>query len=481
MTTIKQPKALYNIFLTEMWERFSYYGITALLILYINKSFNLSKDDVYSIYGAYGALVYMTPLLGGYISDKWLGAYHSVLLGAALIVVGHFVVAVPDSRHLFFYLGLAIVIVGTGFFTPSINACLGQLYKTNDVRRDGGFTLAYMGRNFGTILAPLICAYVAAKYDWRYAFVLAGIGMIIGMKNFASAKNLLSEKSFVHVSKSKMLLVFWISLFATLAAFLLMLLPNWVGYVLFMVAISVVVVLIRLLISVSITIRKRMIATLLLTAFYVVFMVLLQQSGGALNLFTEDYVRKEFFQFHLETGMFQSVEPLALVLLTPLFIGFWAKMGEKGIVIADGVKFALGLSIMASSFFLLAYGMQFSDDNGQISMLWINLAYLLQAMGELFIGPIGLAMVSNLIPNNWLGLFMGVWVLAQSIANFLAAKMGAILTPNIEASSAKAMISSSHIYQSAFIKLGCIGFFFALILLIISPWIVKLINEGNHE
>ncbi len=162
-----QPKAIPYLFLTEMWERFSYYGITAILILYMAKTFHVTKIEIYAIYGAYGALVYMTPLVGGVIADKFLGSFNSVVVGAVLIALGHFVMALRDAHFHFFYLGLAIIIVGTGLFSPNINAIVGHLYYPKDKRRDGGYTLAYMGRNIGTILAPIVCSWVAAAYSWR--------------------------------------------------------------------------------------------------------------------------------------------------------------------------------------------------------------------------------------------------------------------------------------------------------------------------
>jgi POT family proton-dependent oligopeptide transporter len=469
---LSQPKALKNIFLTEMWERFSYYGITALLILYINKEFNLSKDDVYTIYGAYGALVYMTPLLGGYLTDKFLGCYQAVLLGATLIVVGHFVVALHDPQHLFFYLGLSLVIVGTGFFTPSINACLGELYSSDDKRRDSGFTIAYMGRNIGTILAPILCAWIAARFDWRYAFIVAGVGMMFGMHTFIRAKKDLAGASFASMNAEQFLKVSLITILVTGIIFVLMLVPKVVGWALLVVSLGLCTYLLRLFIEISEQTRKRMWAALILTAFYVAFMILLQQSGGALNLFTDEFVNKEFLSFHIETGMFQSVEPLAVVILSPLFVLFWRRLDERGFLLSYGQKFSIGILVMSLSFWLLAVAMSTMNDAHQIAMSWINSAYLMQACGELFIGPIGLAMISKLIPNRLVGLFMGIWVLAQSVANYLAALIGNVITP--QDSGAMNALLLMHDYKVAFFSLGLAGVLIALLLFFVSPALRRL-------
>lgn len=466
---MKHPKAIPYLFLTEMWERFSYYGITAILILYMDKEFHISRDKVYAIYGAYGALVYMTPLIGGALADRWLGSVNAVIIGAILIAIGHFVVAVQDPAFQYFYFGLAIIIVGTGLFSPNINAIMGHLYHANDARRDSGFTLAYMGRNIGTIIAPILCAWIAARYDWHYAFIVAGVGMLFGLHIFLKGQKHYNKRSFQsYLSHSIWLVMSLGLLLLTFIIFYVIEHVNWVGPLLGLSTVLMLGLLSYYARQEEVETRRNMIVALILTLFYIVFMIYLQQSGGALNLFTDDYVNKTWYGIQFQTGMFQSVEPLALVLLAPLYNRLWSFLAKKKLAISDGLKFVFGLTLMSASFLLMSLGVRFHSSSGLISMHWINLTYVLQAAGELFIGPIGLAMVSRLIPTYMLGLYMGFWVLGSAIANYLAAKIGAYITPAI---AEHVTVKGLHLYASAFSQLALFGFLTVILLVICLPFL----------
>lgn len=466
------PTGLYYLFLTEMWERFSYYGITAILILYMNKTFAISNDAVYAIYGAYGALIYTTPLIGGLIADRVLGSYQTVIIGIWLIAIGHFVVAVQSTGFGYFYIGLAIIIVGTGLFSPNINAIVGNLYTRGDGRRDSGFTLAYMGRNIGTIIAPIACAWIAAQYDWHWAFIVAGIGMFIGLFTFTRGKrhfNALSFKPSNPMTLPAMQVSLLVALVAAVVIIDLMLIHvQWVGYLLLLAVVTTVTLLLMITRHETPVCRRQVKIAIALTAFYIVFMILLQQSGGALNLFTDSNVNRRIGSWTIETGMFQSVEPLALVLLSPLYNKMWFSLSKRDIHLSDALKFTIALVVMASSFMVMALAMFFVDKStGLIAMTWINVTYLLQAASELFIGPIGLAMITRLVPAKIVGLFFGFWVMGSAIANFIAAKIGAWITPVNQAAAHGVQAIAA--YQSAFLKLASLGIFAAIILAILLP------------
>lgn len=467
---VKHPRAIPYLFLTEMWERFSYYGITAILILYMSHAFSLTTEKVYAIYGAYGALVYMTPIIGGWLADKYLGAVNAVLIGGGLITIGHFIVAIPDSQFIAFYLGLAVIIVGTGLFSPNINAIVGHLYQENDERRERGFTLAYMGRNIGTVIAPIIASLVAAYYDWHYAFIVAGLGMLFGLYIFYRGFSHYNDKSFIsHLNLRVWGFISVVVIVLIGLSFFLMERQKVVGPVLLALLIVMLLRLFRVAQTATTKVRNNLVYALVLTIFYILFMVLLQQSGGALNLFADKFVNKSLFGFTLQTGMFQAVEPLALVLLAPLYSHVWGVLSEKGIHLQDSIKFVLGLCVMSSSFVLMGFAMNFANTQGQIAMSWLNGCYLLQAAGELFIGPIGLAMVSRLIPNSMIGLYMGFWVLGSAIANFVAAKIGAYITPDLSHLSTKLIDVALLQYQHAFYRLSVFGFVAAGLLFAIRP------------
>ncbi len=460
---LSQPRGLYYLFLTDLWERFSYYGITAILILYMDKTFQLSTQEVYAIYGTYGALIYLVPLLGGWLADNLWGSYRTVIVGTCLIALGHFIVALRDPNYYFFYAGLAVIILGTGLFTPNIHATVGHLYKDNDPRRESGFTLAYMGRNVGTIIAPILCAWIAGRTDWHWAFIVAGLGMLVGLWTFMRGKPHYSASSFVKrtplQNNNKKIFIFLLFPLSLSIIYLTMRHTNWTSVLLF---ISVLIIILRLILLAwqeDAKSRKAISTASMLTIFYMVFMILLQQSGGTLNLFTDRHINKQLGSYTLETGMFQAVEPLALVLLTPLFTCLWQYADRRKWVISDENKFTIGLFVMSSSFVVLMVSLSYQNVQGFIAMSWIYIVYVMQAMGELFIGPIGLAMISRIIPRRMLGFFMGVWVLGASLANYTAAKIGGWIIPTDEDPTMLFL----H-YRHAFFYLALFGFIASFIL-----------------
>ena len=471
------PKAIPYLFMTEMWERFSYYGITAVLILYMSKTFSMDNEQVYAIYGAYGALVYMTPLVGGWLADNYLGRVATVIMGGVFIAAGQFIVSMPSTELSVFYYGLAVVIVGTGLFIPNINAIVGELYEANDPGRENGFTLAYMGRNIGTILAPIIASEVAALYNWRLAFAVAGCGMLLGLVIFLIGLRQYNARSFsASITPS---LVAKVAIFSALLSglvFLFMAHNQLVGPLLISVVIGMSLYFIGFACKEETLQRDKIFAAMTLTAFYIVFLILLQQSGGALNLFTDRFVDRTAFGFTIETGMFQSIEPLALIMLAPFYNRLWTSLAEKKRSVSDGTKFVGALALMSSSFVLMAFAMHFTNGNGLISMHWINVTYVLQAAGELFIGPIGLAMVSRLIPSKVVGLYMGFWVLATAVANFIAAKIGAYITPVANLSGHVSQQLAIHSYQVAFFELSVLGFTSVVLLALLVPKLNRLIR-----
>jgi POT family proton-dependent oligopeptide transporter len=426
----KQPRGLFYLFQTELWERFSYYGVTALLILYLSKSLHLPDELTYTLYGAYGTLIYATPILGGIIADRFLGPYRAVILGGLLIALGHFLLMLQDSSLYAFFSGLSFIIVGTGLFKPNIGTMVGNLYTTNDARRDSGFTLAYLGSNIGTIAAPLIASFIAVKYNTNIAFGLAGIGMLVGLFFFYRGRKHLNLTPTPTPIKTR--LEFSISLISlgvlTLSAAIYFFLKNpaLTQYLIVIIGAGTILLFTRALLKSSSREKKQLILLMIFIVFYVIFMIMLQQSGGMLNLFTDRFVDRQFLGWQIPTSTFQAVEPLALVLLGPLFAYFWQRSSTSGKAISYPISFAISLIILASAFTILSLAIKLTGEHGKISMWWLNSSYVLQAGGELFIGPIGLAMLTKLTPKRLIGMMMGIWVLGSAIANFSAAKIGAL-------------------------------------------------------
>ncbi len=470
----KHPKGIVFLFLTELWERFSYYGFAALLILYMSKTFHVPEKYVYTIYGAYGALVYTTPAIGGFIADKVFGCYSAVLYGALLITLGHFIMAIPEPTHHYFYLGLAFIIVGTGLFKPSISTMVGQLYENCPELRDNGFTIAYMGSNLGTIIAPIVCAYVAKSFGYHIAFSLAGIGMIVGMltcyigKKHFSASSITAPQTSNNVLK---LLTALICIAGIYAVFYALNNPKGVGMILDVVGSLTFAVLLTIALRSPKKERNNMLIVIMLTLFYVIFMALLQQSGGAMNLFTDQFVDRKIAGQIIPTGAFQAVEPLAIVLLTPLYTTLWRTLQKHSINLRYEFKFFVALLIMGFSFVIMVLSIHYTPTHLNQNMAWINFSYLLMAAGELFIGPIGLAMLSSLVPKRVIGLFMGAWVLASAFANYIAAKIGMLTSSN----SLQHLLRKDalQLYLSAYGYMVVIAFSAALLLLAIIPLLRK--------
>jgi len=476
-----QPKGIYYIFQTELWERFSYYGLTAILILYLSEVFNLPDVEVYTLYGTYTALVYTTPILGGLLADQILGPFHTVILGGLLISVGHFVMVLVDQNHFYFFFGLSLIIVGTGFFKPNISTLLGQLYSSNDARRENGFTWAYLGCNIGTIIAPILTSIVALKFNWNFAFGLAGVGMIIALIILYRGKKYLNQKSLSAPQYISKKMIFMVSLGIIL---LLAIMNSALFYS------NLIFVLLTVITAIALGLigyawrnsdpyeRSHILFVSVLIVFYVIFMMMLQQSGGMLNLFTARNVDRYIFEWHIPAGMFQSVEPFFVVILGPFYTRWWTHLNQKKINFDYPLKFIIALIGMTIAFAFLILSIRFFNHDGFISLWWINFSYFLQASSELFIGPIGLAMVSSLIPKRFIGIFMGLWILALAFANFIAAKVGAWMSPITKQEALHIPTESIHLYGAIIEKLTFFAFSATVILLLVRPFLLSLLARN---
>ncbi|WP_150465573.1 peptide MFS transporter [Francisella sp. SYW-2] len=474
----KYPQGMVYLFLTGLWERFSYYGITALLILYLLKFFDISDSRTYLIYGAYASMVYGTPIIGGIIADKYIGQYRSIIIGASLIALGHFVMIVPNTQHIYFFLGLSLVIVGTGLFKPSIGAITGALFTDTEYKRNEGFTLLYIGMNIGAITAPIICSYIAVTISWNLAFGIAGIGMLVGLFIFIKGSGYYRD-----VKENKNSLVERYKFTVTIAMglciltgfiFVLLAYPIWASRVLYLIGITTLLIILYFVRISEANDRSRIYITVTLTIFYMIFMVLLQQSGGMMNVFTERNVNRVIFGFDIPASAYQSIEPFFIILFGPLYTYLSRKYETNPYTYPT--KFAKGLFIMGLSFFILVVAIPLTAENGVISSWWISLSYLFEALGELFIGPIGLAMVSVVSPKRMIGFFMGVWVLSSAFANFLAASFGILISGDGK-SAALPPVETIYTYSKAFGYFTLLGCGAAIILFILSPFLNRRLRQ----
>lgn len=432
-TFLGHPKGLFMLFFAEMWERFSYYGMRALLIFYLTKHWLFSDSDAGIIYGAYTALVYITPVVGGYLADRYLGQRKAVVFGAVLLTLGHFFMAFEgqpaagntDNPVIYvFWLALALIIVGSGFLKANISVMVGQLYPRTDVRRDGAYTIFYMGINLGAALGSLLCGYIGETYGWAYGFGLAGIGMLAGLIVFIWGKPLLLGRGEPPkpLAKGREWSMYGIGLVLVAVCWALVQYQAIVGYLLGVFG----GLLVAYVIGVAVTKlqpeeRDRIFAALLLIITSIVFWALFEQAGSSLNLFTDRHVDRG----GVPASMFQSINAIYIILLAPVFATLWTWMGQRGIEPSTPVKFGLGVVQVGLGFLVLVWGAQSVGVSVPTPVLFIFLIYLLHTTGELCLSPVGLSAMNRLAPAHMASLIMGVWFFASATGNFAAGLIAA--------------------------------------------------------
>jgi len=428
------PHSLTTLFFTEMWERFSYYGMRALLVLYLVNSQNYSESDALHIYAVYTGLVYLTPLIGGYLADRFLGSQKAIFIGGLTMMIGHFLMAFPN----FLYLAIGMLIIGNGYFKPNISSLLGRLYKPDDVRRDSGFSIFYVGINLGAFLAPLIVGYVGETINWHYGFAIAGFGMLAGLIQFYIGQNKIIKEDISSQSKKLNPADWGIITLVSLINLPLILVILELNQIINDFFFEILAILIILIFFYFITKKKQLLAVKkdikriayigILSIFVIFFWVGFEQAGGSLTLFANNSVDRNFLGFVIPASFFQSINPLIIILIGPMIANFWLSVDRSKNKINTSQKMGLGLLLLASGFFLIMLVNNSSETS--ISLWWLVGVYFLHTMGELCLSPIGLSMVSKVSPKKIASLMMGFWFLSSAVANFTAGKLPAILESN---------------------------------------------------
>jgi POT family proton-dependent oligopeptide transporter len=386
------PIGLSTLFFTEMWERFSYYGMRALLILYMvapadKGGLGFDVATAGTIYGYYTMLVYATGIPGGILADRWLGQYGAIFLGGIFIAAGQFSLVIPNT--VFFYLGLGLIVFGSGLLKPNMSSMVGSLYEPGDPRRDGGFSIYYLGINLGAFVAPFICGTLAQTYGWHWGFAAAGIGMLLGLIQFRLRKRHLqpaidriaASKRHEHETES--------------AAHRRLTAQEW----------------------------KRLAVVASLFLFSAIFFAAFEQAGSSLNLFADRMTRLNFFHWTIRSTWFQAVNPLFILIFAPVFSRLWIKVGKRQP--SSPAKFVFGLILLSLGFLLLVPAANYAQSTGhKVSPLWLVGVYLFCTLGELCLSPVGLSMVTKLAPAKMVGSIMGFWFLASALGNFISGKVG---------------------------------------------------------
>jgi POT family proton-dependent oligopeptide transporter len=468
------PKGLYILFMTEMWERFSYYGMRAIFILFMTKALLFDKALASNIYGSFTGLVYLTPLLGGYISDKYWGNRRSIFIGGIMMAIGQFVLfasgsfisstptGINPSASMLMYLGLGLLIFGNGFFKPNISTMVGQLYPTADKRVDGAFTIFYMGINLGAFLSPLVCGGLGDTgnpADFKWGFLAAGIGMTISVITFEMLKNkyIVSHQGLplgmpkkaevlpqgtaadrdadiakVEVDTPKFnttQLMMWLVIMGGLFFVFKCLIDfDYFGALIFSMAIAVPGLIITDK-SLNTVERQRIWVIFILCFFVIFFWSAFEQAGASLTFFAEEQTKRTIFGWEMPASWFQSFNALFIVIFAPIFAVMWVKLGKANREPSSPLKMSMGLLLLSLGYFVIAVGVKGVGSDVKVGMFWLTTLYLLHTFGELCLSPIGLSMVSKLAPLRFSSLLMGTWFLANATANKFAGILSSLYPP----------------------------------------------------
>ncbi|MCU0327477.1 MAG: peptide MFS transporter [Chitinophagales bacterium] len=423
------PKVLWLLFFTEMWERFSFYGMRALLIMYLTKIMLMQDKEANMLYASYNALVYTFPMFGGWIADNFLGYRKTIILGGTLMCLGHFSLAFDD----YFFLGLSLLILGNGFFKPNISSLLGSFYEKNDLRKDSAYSIFYMGVNIGAFLGSMACGYLGGIGKWHYGFGLAGLFMFLGLIVFVLLRDMLQEEGHepnelsnqVHFGLKS---AYWFYLSMIPILFLVYHLNKiYELTTIILIPFGLLTLIYFLVISYRMKAleRNKFLTAIVLTLCSVVFFGIFEQSGGSLNLMASRNVDFNFLGTTLESTMMNnSINPFYIVLLTPFLDIIFRRLAKNGKNLSIPLKFSLSFLIMAIGYSFFYFGAYLNLSSGMIPLGYFMLAYLFITISELFISPIGLSMISKLVPTKMVALMMGFWFLASAIGHKFAGYIG---------------------------------------------------------
>ena len=488
-TFLGHPRGLATLFFTEMWERFSYYGGRAMLVLYMvstvngdNPGFGMTAMQAGALYALYVSLAYLTNLPGGWISDQFLGARKSVLYGGILIAIGNLIIASALSFTIF-VIGLSFIAIGTGLLKPNVSTMVGSLYKTGDVKRDSAFQIFYMGINLGALLAPLIAGYFGETVNWRLGFMIVGIGMILGLVQYVlGAKHLGDAGLYVRpddeetVKKQRKSLrnaFMWL-----VVAILLLLTVHFTGiFPITVISLSNVVGVIFVIVpfayfgvlfsknDFSTQERNRVIAIIVLYLAATLFWSAFEQAGSTLTLFADRYTRNNLFGFAFPVTWWQSVNALWIIVLTPVFAWLWIFLKKKDIHLSIPLKFSIGLFMVGVGFLVLVPpAMKLVEGSiDKVGVMWLLSVYFIHTIGELFLSPVGLSAMTKLAPERIVGQMMCVWFLGAATGNYIGGRIGGLF--------------ETFPIDTIFLSVFGTSFFAALIMFVLIPWMKRMIGD----
>ncbi|MFY9464613.1 MAG: peptide MFS transporter [Sediminibacterium sp.] len=442
------PKGLYVLFATEMWERFNYYGMRAVLVLFMTKALMFDKVFASNLYGSYTGLIYLTPLLGGYVADRYWGNKRSILAGGIVMAIGEFILffcgmlysSNPDLSALLFFSGLGFMIAGNGFFKPNISSLVGQLYAKGDKKTDAAYTIFYMGINVGGAIGPFVCGLVGDTgnpADFKWAFLAGGIGMLLSVITLKLLHNKyvvdpqgktlgLTPANVPQKFYQPVAMIVGLLLFSLVTIGLIYADAKIFSYLFYLLIACILLIAYIVFSDKSLnSIEKKRVVVIFVVSFFVIFFwSAFEQAGASLTFFAEEQTQRDLGFYLVPTSFFQSLNSIFVVTLAPLFAWLWVKMGKREP--ASPTKMAMGLFLLALGYLWIAFGVKDVQPGVKVSMIWLTGMYAMHTSGELCLSPIGLSLVNKLAPVKFASLLMAVWFTANAFANKLAGVLSAL-------------------------------------------------------
>ncbi|WP_230383351.1 oligopeptide:H+ symporter [Piscirickettsia salmonis] len=469
------------IFFVEMWERFGFYGMQALLAVYFVKSLGMSDVESFSVMGAFMALVYGFVSIGGYIGDRVLGTKRTMVFGAIVLAIGYFLLAASVDLPQIIFIALGTICIGNGLFKANPSSLLSKCYKEGDPKLDGAFTLYYMSINLGSFISMSLTPTISEHFGWSMAYVVCGIGLVIALLNYMVCRHWVdhvgSEAGMKQLSMNKLITVIVGSIvFIFISAYLLehLKVAHWV---LTIVAVSVVLYYFYETAREDTGYRAKMVVAFILMLVGVVFFVLYMQMPMSLNFFAINNVEHNILGISINPISFQALNPFWIVAISPILAFFYSHFGTKGKDLSMPFKFSIGMFLCAFAFLVLPLGAKFANVQGMVSSNWVILSYLLQSVGELMISGLGLSMVAQLVPQRLMGLVMGIWFLTSATAAVIG---GWVSTLTAAPKGVTDPLQTLPLYSHVFMQIGVVTFVIAIVTLLAAPLLTRYIN-GKSE
>ncbi|MCK9540639.1 MAG: peptide MFS transporter [Novosphingobium sp.] len=482
---VGHPRGLFVLFYAEMWERFSYYGMRALLVLYLTKFWLFSDGKSNLIYGAYTSLVYITPVLGGYLADRWLGQRKAVLFGGVVLAFGHLFMAVEgmhgvtdpalkqaDPAINVFWMALALIIVGSGFLKANISVIVGQLYRMSDARRDSAYTIFYMGVNTGAALGTILVGYLGETIGWAWGFGLAGIGMVAGLIIFVAGRPALKGRGEPPkpLARKQEFTLYATGIAAVAVIWLLIQYQGVIQNLLIVCGLAMLGYTLYEAFKLPKEARERIYAILFLVALNPIFWGLFEQAGGSLNLYTDKFVDRQ----GVPTSLFQSINPIYIIVLAPLFAWGWQALARRGLEPSAPAKFGLALLQVGIAFLIFVWGAKSVGMAAMTPVIFVFLIYLFQTTGELCLSPVGLSAMTRLAPLHLGSFIMGAWFYMSAVGNFVAGKIG-------EATGGESGEMSKELTLAIYNEIGWITIGIGVVVVLLSPIVKRWMHLDTLE